>query len=65
MEILGQKGLGKILKIILIMVFIIGIPGIIISPLLLNHMQKITYSMFIIYPNGFIMLCIVYHIVFS
>lgn len=63
MEILGKKGLGKILKIILIVGFIVSIPMIIISPFLLHHTKEIKYSMFIIYPNGLLILIIIYQFI--
>ena len=63
MKILGEKGLGKILKIILIIGIIISIPTIIISPLLLHHTSKRIYSMFIIYPNGLLMILIMYEFI--
>ena len=59
MKILGKNGLGKILKVFLIIGFIISIPLIILSPFLLNHTSKSIYSMIIIYPNGIILLLII------
>lgn len=50
--------LGKFLKIILIIGIIFSIPLIIISPYLLNHTSKTIYSMFVIYPNGLLMILI-------
>ena len=55
--------LGKILKILLIFIFIISIPTIIILPFLLNHNYSIKYSMFIIYQNGILMLGIMYNFI--
>ena len=63
MQITGKKGLGKTLKIVLIIGFIIMIPAIIISPLLLHHTRNSLYSMFIIYPNGILFLGIVYQFI--
>lgn len=63
MNILGKNGLGNLLKIILICSFIIGIPLIIIMPFLLNHVNNVYASMFIIYPNGILMLGIVYQFI--
>ena len=63
MQITGKKGLGKILKIILIIGFIIAIPSTIISPMLLHHTRNSIYSAFIIYPNGLLMLGIIYEFV--
>lgn len=63
MQITGKKGLGKTLKIVLIIGFIIMMPAIIISPLLLHHTRNSLYSMFIIYPNGILFLGIVYQFI--
>ena len=63
MEITGKKGLGKLLKIILIIGFVLAIPTLIASPMLLHHTRNSTYSMMIIYPNGLLMLGIVYHFI--
>ena len=63
MNVLGKNGLGKYLKIFLIILFIILIPGIVLSPFLLHHTRKIIYSMFIIYPNGILLLGIVYEFI--
>lgn len=63
MKIIGKNGLGKLLKIILIIGFIVSIPTIICSPFLLNHTRKTIYSMFIIYPNGVLMLGIIFEFI--
>lgn len=63
MQILGDKGLGKFLRILLIVGFVISIPVIITSPFLLNHTRSRVYSMFIIYPNGVLMLGIIYQFI--
>ena len=63
MEITGKKGLGKILKIILIVGLILSIPTIAVSPMLLHHTRNSTYSMIIIYPNGVLMLGIIYQFI--
>ena len=63
MKITGKKGLGKILRIVLIVGFIISIPLIIISPMLLHHTRNSIYSAFIIYPNGVLMLGIIYEFI--
>ena len=55
--------LGKYLKILLVVGFVIFIPSIIISPFLLNHTSKTIYSMFIIYPNGLLMSIIIYEFI--
>ena len=63
MKIIGENGLGKLLKIILIVGIIIGIPVIVVIPFLFNHTTNIVYSMFVIYPNGLLMLGIAYQFV--
>lgn len=60
---MNQKKLGKILKITLTILLILAIPIILVSPFLLNHTNKIIYSMVIIYPNGIIMLGIMYYFI--
>ena len=55
--------IGKGLKILLVIGLIICIPLIIISPMLLNHTSKTLYSMFIIYPNGLLMLMFIYQFI--
>ena len=63
MQITGKKGLGKLLKIILIVGFFLAIPTIIASPKLLHHTRNSMYSAFIIYPNGVLMLGIIYQFI--
>lgn len=63
MKAIKQNKIGKILKITLMATFVLGVPIIVILPLLLNHTSKIIYSMFIIYPNGILMLLIVYEFI--
>ncbi len=63
MKAIKQNKIGKILKITLMTTFVLGVPIIVILPLLLNHTSKIIYSMFIIYPNGILMLLIVYEFI--
>lgn len=63
MQITGKKGLGKILKIVLIIGFILAIPLVGVSPLLLHHTRNSMYSMFIIYPNGILFLGIMYQFI--
>ena len=63
MKITGEKGLGKILKIVLIVGFVISIPMIIASPMLLHHTRNSIYSGLIIYPNGILMLGIMYQFI--
>ena len=60
---IDSEKLGKILKIVLIFTFIISIPTIIVLPFLLNHNYSIIYSMVIIYPNGILMLGIMYNFI--
>lgn len=55
--------LGKFIKIFLIIGMIISVPLIIVSPFLLNHTSKSMYSMFIIYPNGLLILIFIYQFV--
>lgn len=55
--------IGKGLKILLVIGLIICIPLIIISPMLLNHTSKTLYLMFIIYPNGLLMLIFIYQFI--
>ena len=63
MQITGKKGLGSLLKVILIVGFIVAIPCIIASPMLLHHTRNAIYSRIIIYPNGLLMLGIVYQFI--
>lgn len=62
MKILGNNGLGKILKIFLIVAFIIAIPIIICLPLIMRNMSE-TNSMVVIYPNGVLMLIFTYQFI--
>lgn len=55
--------IGKFIKIFLIIGMIISVPLIIISPMLLNHTSKSMYSMFIIYPNGLLILIFAYQFI--
>ena len=55
--------IGKFIKIFLIIGIIISVPLIIISPMLLNHTSKSMYSMFIIYPNGLLILIFAYQFI--
>lgn len=55
--------IGKFIKIFLIIGIIISVPLIIISPMLLNHTSKLMYSMFIIYPNGLLILIFAYQFI--
>ena len=62
MKILGNDGLGKKLKVFLVIAFIIAIPIIIFLPFIMNHMARVN-SMIIIYPNGILMLGLVYQFI--
>ena len=55
--------LGKLLKILLIIGTIVVIPLIVISPMLLNHTSKTLYSMFVIYPNGLLIVLIAFEFI--
>ena len=60
MEILGEKGIGKILKIFLQTCFWGGIAVLIILPFLLQMVGlRFNASAFVIYPNGIALLVIV------
>ena len=60
MEILGEKGIGKILKIFLQICFWGGIAVLIILPFLLQMVGlRFNASAFVIYPNGIALLVIV------
>ena len=60
MEILGENGIGKILKIILQVCFWGGIAVLIILPFLLQMVGlRFNASAFVIYPNGIALLVIV------
>ena len=60
MEVLGEKGIGKILKIFLKVCFWGGIAVLIILPFLLQMVGlRFNASAFVIYPNGIALLVIV------
>lgn len=60
MEILGEKGIGKILKIFLQICFWGGIVILIILPFELQIVGlKLNATAFVIYPNGIVLLIIV------
>lgn len=63
MKKIEMNKLGRVLKVILIVGFIILIPILIASPMLLNHTRRTAYSMVIIYPNGVLLLAIVYQFI--
>ena len=59
MDVTGEKGIGKILKIILQICFYTGIASLIILPFVLNYFGfKLGASAFIVYPNGIVLLVI-------
>lgn len=60
MEILGENGIGKILKIFLQICFLGGIAILIILPFELQIVGlKLNATAFVIYPNGIVLLVIV------
>ena len=60
MEILGEKGIGKFLKILLQVCFWGGIAVLIALPFLLQLVgMKLNATAFVIYPNGIALLVIV------
>lgn len=59
MQITGENGLGKIIKIFLQICFYTGIAILIILPFILNkHGFRLGVSMYVIYPNGIILLIV-------
>ena len=63
MFILDSVKLGRLLKYLLIIIFIVSIPTIIVLPFFLNHNYSIIYSIVIVYPNGLLMLGIMYNFI--
>lgn len=59
----NNQKVGKIIKIILIIGMIISIPIMGIIPFLLKHSISLIHSMLIIYPNGILMLGIIWEFV--
>lgn len=60
MEILGEKGIGKFLKIFLQVCFCGGIAVLIVLPFMLQMVGlKLNATAFVIYPNGIALLVIV------
>ena len=60
MEILGEKGIGKLLKIFLQVCFLGGIAVLIVLPFMLQMVGlKLNATAFVIYPNGIALLVIV------
>ena len=59
MEILGEKGIGKFLKIFLQVCFWGGIAVLIVLPFMLQMVGlKLNATAFVIYPNGIVLLVI-------
>lgn len=59
MEVTGEKGLGKILKVILQIGFYAGIGVLITTPFILSLFGlSLGASMYVIYPNGIVLLLI-------
>ncbi len=64
MEILGKKGLGNFLKIMLEIVLVIGILILAIFPIILrNTNMDINPNIIIFYPNAICLLIIIYHFI--
>ena len=64
MEILGEKGIGKFLKIFLQICFWGGIAVLIVLPFMLQMVGlKLNATAFVIYPNGIALLVIVRHFI--
>ena len=60
MQIVGEKGIGKILKKFLQICFWIGIIILVALPFILKQFEyNLAASMFVIYPNGIVMLAII------
>ena len=60
MEILGEKGIGKFLKVLLQVCFWGGIAVLIVLPFMLQMVGlKLNATAFVIYPNGIALLVIV------
>ena len=61
MKVLGKKGIGNILKIILEIGFYAGIFILAALPFVLNmYGMHLNASMFVIYPNGIVLLILMY-----
>lgn len=59
----NNQKLGKVLKIVLIIGMIVAIPVVGIIPFLLKHNISMLHTMFIIYPNGVLMIAITWEFV--
>ena len=55
--------LSKVLKYILIVGFILYIPAFVYCPFILHNSKKITDSMIIIYPNGILMIGVIWEFI--
>ena len=64
MKITGEQGIGKIIKIFLQICFYMGIILLIALPFILNTVGfNLGASMYVIYPNGIILLIITYNFI--
>lgn len=64
MKITGEKGIGKILKIFLQICFYTGVIVLIVLPFILNKFGfGLGASMYVIYPNGIILLIITHEFI--
>ncbi len=61
MKIIGEKGIGKTLKLFLQICFYLGAIALIFLPFILNKIGfNLFSSMIVIYPNGIVLLVITY-----
>lgn len=64
MQIVGEKGIGKILKVFLQICFWAGIIILIVLPFILKQCGfSMGASMFVIYPNGIVLLIITHNFI--
>lgn len=64
MQIVGEKGIGKILKVLLQICFWAGIILLIVIPFIINQYGfSLGGSMFVIYPNGIVLLIITHNFI--
>lgn len=64
MKVEGKKGIGNILKIFVQICFILGVIFLIVLPFILQQLGfKLGASIFIIYPNGIVLLIIAYQFI--
>lgn len=59
----NNQKIGKIIKLVLVVCMIIAIPIVGVIPFLLKHSISLIHSMLIIYPNGILMLGIIWEFV--